>query len=714
MADQKKGPPRFVPPKMREFKAWMEKKHPGLNYLTVERSMRRNIFNQWKEYLRQSEVDKIREPEYKGKWITSKEFDNQTATHKLRVASDESAKRFADANNVKTKLNPNYRGGTQTGKWTQGKYLYEPVTPELVLKIKKSLLRGNQPVKGPFFEEEFQRKKDLGQKLIDDSRKNPNKKKWIITKKDLNKALTKLKHPITGKQEISFSDRVLAREPRLFPDLTKGHDYHSDPLYREVYPKSTKTDAVLSRIRKRILDRVSGLKTERILPAIKRGTPFSAAVHILHTTSKRGQEYLTIEDLALGSEKQNLAYASKGPDGLDTLRNKMQLFLRRLAANHGHKGPNGEVKLNPGVVKQWNLPKATWKFGELADRFNLALSDMAMATDGQVRGNLLDIQTLEMKKNPFKGNVGQLIGAGTLGDLSVKELDESLGKLELQAVDPETGIAEGKTLKYTEDGSLKFKNKFYLRDAKGELLKNPDGTIKWALDPAKVTGRDLDRIQSIVLNMKESLPQAAEGKPLSLSGLATKTENPVFINLLNKLVGSGTTGGPVCNLDIIKAARGGKAPGGVIGPDCSSQVKQVIQENPDQLIKEAAAAKVKSGESTGFRNIARQILSKIPKGGRLGAILAGAGAVGAGTWAMTGGAKAEEAPTTDQMTYNATEGKFVQPNGDPESQEGISKLDRGSIQSNRHCVTPDTGWYRRRFRSRCNESRECSKIFSRA
>ena len=30
-----------------------------------------------------------------------------------------------------------------------------------------------------------------------------------------------------------------------------------------------------------------------------------------------------------------------------------------------------------------------------------------------------------------------------------------------------------------------------------------------------------------------------------------------------------------------------------------------------------------------------------------------------------------ETPTTDQMSYNATEGKFVQPNGDPETQEGI-------------------------------------------
>ena len=66
-----------------------------------------------------------------------------------------------------------------------------------------------------------------------------------------------------------------------------------------------------------------------------------------------------------------------------------------------------------------------------------------------------------------------------------------------------------------------------------------------------------------------------------------------------------------------------------------------------------------------------RLLQKMPKGGRTGMILAGLGAVGAGTYAMMGGAKAEEPPTTDDMTYNATEGKFVDNKGDPETQEGI-------------------------------------------
>ena len=147
--------------------------------------------------------------------------------------------------------------------------------------------------------------------------------------------------------------------------------------------------------------------------------------------------------------------------------------------------------------------------------------------------------------------------------------------------------------------------------------------------------------------------------------------NPKILNnLLSKLVDDGTRGGSVCGLKSVQQVALRKAPGGFIGSDCSTQVKQALQENPDQLIKEAAEAKVKPGQSTGFRNIARQILSKIPKGGRLGAILAGAGAVGAGAWAMTGKAEADE--SQDTMKYNPYTGEFENTmTGDPETQAGV-------------------------------------------
>jgi hypothetical protein len=136
------------------------------------------------------------------------------------------------------------------------------------------------------------------------------------------------------------------------------------------------------------------------------------------------------------------------------------------------------------------------------------------------------------------------------------------------------------------------------------------------------------------------------------------------------LIAEADAGGPICGL-----VRKPGAIGGSQQPGCGDEVRQALQEDPDKLIQEAADAKVKSGENTKFRTIARQILSKLPKGGRLGALIAGAGAVGAGAYAMFGGpdARADEPRTTDQdtMKYNSTTGTFDNIDGDPEDQEGI-------------------------------------------
>ena len=136
----------------------------------------------------------------------------------------------------------------------------------------------------------------------------------------------------------------------------------------------------------------------------------------------------------------------------------------------------------------------------------------------------------------------------------------------------------------------------------------------------------------------------------------------------NKLIAEGEAGGPICILVRKKGAIGGSQQ-----PGCGDEVRQALQEDPDKLIQEAAQVKVKPGENTKFRTIARQLLSKLPKGGRLGAILAGAGAVGAGTYAMMGDATADETGITDQsMKYNSTTGEFVNTEtGDPETQTGV-------------------------------------------
>ena len=108
--------------------------------------------------------------------------------------------------------------------------------------------------------------------------------------------------------------------------------------------------------------------------------------------------------------------------------------------------------------------------------------------------------------------------------------------------------------------------------------------------------------------------------------------------------------------------------GGLAGGGCGVEMRKALNEAPDETMK-----KIAEGPNTPVRNIARQILSKLPKGGRLGAILAGAGAVGLGATALMGDAEADETGITDQsMKYNETTGEFVNTEtGDPETQQGI-------------------------------------------
>ena len=114
----------------------------------------------------------------------------------------------------------------------------------------------------------------------------------------------------------------------------------------------------------------------------------------------------------------------------------------------------------------------------------------------------------------------------------------------------------------------------------------------------------------------------------------------------------------------------GYARGGLAKSGCRKQLELALEENPEGTFQQLAN-KTKNNK---FRTAARQILSKLPKGGKLGAIIAGAGAVGLGTWAMTGDAGAEEPRTTDQSTmkYNSTTGTFDNTlTGDPEDQTGV-------------------------------------------
>ena len=107
------------------------------------------------------------------------------------------------------------------------------------------------------------------------------------------------------------------------------------------------------------------------------------------------------------------------------------------------------------------------------------------------------------------------------------------------------------------------------------------------------------------------------------------------------------------------------------GPGCPDQVREALQADADGFLKKVKELPSQGGFFSRAKNMAGQILSKIPKGGKIGALVAGAGAVGVGTWAMTGEGKTQEPSITDDMTYNAVEGKFVEANGDPADQSTV-------------------------------------------
>ena len=129
------------------------------------------------------------------------------------------------------------------------------------------------------------------------------------------------------------------------------------------------------------------------------------------------------------------------------------------------------------------------------------------------------------------------------------------------------------------------------------------------------------------------------------------------------------------------ASAGGGRIGMAQGDPCSAVVKAIKELPPE---KYAVAA-----EKLPEMSFVQKIFSKIPKGGRLGMAAATLGAVGLGAGTLFGGseAKAEEVfqePGTTEleaqdiqidqpasMAYNATEGNFVNAEGEKESQPGV-------------------------------------------
>jgi len=200
-------------------------------------------------------------------------------------------------------------------------------------------------------------------------------------------------------------------------------------------------------------------------------------------------------------------------------------------------------------------------------------------------------------------------------------------------------------LKYSEKGGKRITKDFL--NVVDQAIISPEGaTTKGRMDIVKRFGPEDLKGSGYLQAVRGS------GLPAGKSQVITKLFKKGYAEAIKA---ADINENDICSLLGMK--RGGLAGGG-----CGEQMRKALQEAPDETF-----SKIAEGPNNRVRNFARQILSKIPKGGRLGAILAGTAAVGAGAVALMPG----EAEAAETMTYNSTEGKFVKANGDPETQQGV-------------------------------------------
>ena len=166
----------------------------------------------------------------------------------------------------------------------------------------------------------------------------------------------------------------------------------------------------------------------------------------------------------------------------------------------------------------------------------------------------------------------------------------------------------------------------------------------------KVLKKDLDKLSRPMVNQ--------------LVNLFSVSTNEELVKPI--LDAANLPGAQICNVVFGKGKRFGTVAGGPPG-GCPKEMAQALNENPDEVFKKVADAKQKGGALGRASNWAKNILNKVPKGGRLGAILGGAGAVGGGAYALLAGEEAQ----ADTMKYNPTTGEFDNAEGEPETQEGI-------------------------------------------
>ena len=283
-----------------------------------------------------------------------------------------------------------------------------------------------------------------------------------------------------------------------FPHLKGAHFSDKDFVY------SKKVPAVISRLRKKLIENWGSPTMEKFLTSKKKAEGFGETVHLMHTEQKKkkSETPYNFADLAFGSEEENFQYNRS----LDNMRTSFTRALQKIKYDYEGKNLDQEINVPYNLRQEFNFPKKM-TVRKYVDRLNYMLTDLSYLTEGKVRGELLDIVGNKMKfiKNPAIN----------------------------YSIIPGKGMLEGQLKKY-EGLFQKFKNEVIDGKNTGRLLIGEDGypVLKKG---KKLTQNQAEILMTIVEGLADQFASVEGSKPVSL-----ETVKETFKPLAKK-----AEGGPV-------------------------------------------------------------------------------------------------------------------------------------------------------------------------
>ena len=274
------------------------------------------------------------------------------------------------------------------------------------------------------------------------------------------------------------------------------------------------------------------------------------------------------------------------------------------------------------------------------------------------------------------------------------ELSTKIRQVEAALIDPKLGTAEAerlaKTLRTTTLGATKKTlagPKYGLSPEQIKQLNFPEIIVGEEIDRTIYNQAQLDRWKTKGLDIEKFAKERGyyfdvkKGTPFWEARQSMDTLEDIF----------KYDRGSAC----VIFPRVGRAPGGPATGGCLDQFRKAMQDNPNETLKMISEMPAKGGPWSRIKSSANKIMTKLPKGGRLGMALTAIGAVGAGAAALfptkaeagsvdrVSETMVQEPGTTEvevmderiddptAMRYNATDGTFTNLEGDPLDQTGV-------------------------------------------